>query len=639
VPIDWRSIVAVGVIAGDLRPRTISRFAGVTHATAERALAEAGAAGILVDGVIPGPEATRLVDDLPAEVTAGIHTEIAIHLIGQGPAFLLRALDHAQAAGDDASIEEIAATAEQAGRMSLSVADYESARRLLALADESGSGDAPADRARRLGLQGTALEGLGLVPQARDVIARGFDLAELAGENALAADLAVAYAFPTDWYAGDLRAAALLQRAGALPQDEGHSIAIDAARAVVEMRIPVDPDPRHQTAWVTRASVAQPIADDALARSGAADPYTRLLALLSWRTTHRAPRFLARRREVSSEAVDLAQALRLPGRQIDAALMLAIDSLESGDRPQYERALGVLRWVAERDGNPRLKWHAFTAAAGAAHMDDDLETADEHRRSAEHFGAAIDSPGWLGASAIFTAQRIIALGDLDAMRATLAWEGMAGVVNPIGRSTIALFRALTGDPVGAEADLRFVMRALDEESSLLLTAARAVEAAVLLDVPDVVDELTAVLAPFADHIAVDANGWWCGGPVALGLALLAHAAGDSELAASRLAEAHATARRMADIRSLARIDALRSSSPDPVPFAPTPTPVGSADVLTERELEVLSLLVDGATNPEIARALSYSPSTIRNDVTSIYRKLGVRNRPEAAARARALGLA
>lgn len=50
------------------------------------------------------------------------------------------------------------------------------------------------------------------------------------------------------------------------------------------------------------------------------------------------------------------------------------------------------------------------------------------------------------------------------------------------------------------------------------------------------------------------------------------------------------------------------------------------------------MLVAGASNPEIGRALAFSPSTNRNDITVIYRKLGVRSRAEAAARAMAFGI-
>jgi DNA-binding NarL/FixJ family response regulator len=60
--------------------------------------------------------------------------------------------------------------------------------------------------------------------------------------------------------------------------------------------------------------------------------------------------------------------------------------------------------------------------------------------------------------------------------------------------------------------------------------------------------------------------------------------------------------------------------------------------LSERELEVLTLLVAGRSNKEIARELVVSVGTIKTHTNNIYRKLGVRNRAEAIARARGLHL-
>lgn len=58
--------------------------------------------------------------------------------------------------------------------------------------------------------------------------------------------------------------------------------------------------------------------------------------------------------------------------------------------------------------------------------------------------------------------------------------------------------------------------------------------------------------------------------------------------------------------------------------------------LSRRELEVLSHLVEGRTNQEIAEALFVSPNTVKTHVSNIYRKLDVERRAQAVARAKEL---
>jgi LuxR family transcriptional regulator, maltose regulon positive regulatory protein len=60
--------------------------------------------------------------------------------------------------------------------------------------------------------------------------------------------------------------------------------------------------------------------------------------------------------------------------------------------------------------------------------------------------------------------------------------------------------------------------------------------------------------------------------------------------------------------------------------------------LSERELEVLHLLARGDSNQEIAEVLVIALDTVKRHVTHIFEKLGVHNRVQAVARARALGL-
>ncbi len=65
-----------------------------------------------------------------------------------------------------------------------------------------------------------------------------------------------------------------------------------------------------------------------------------------------------------------------------------------------------------------------------------------------------------------------------------------------------------------------------------------------------------------------------------------------------------------------------------------PMPDGSIDVagLTGREREVLRLLVNGPSNPELARDFAITVNTVENHLRSIYAKLEVTSRGQAIAR-------
>ena len=60
--------------------------------------------------------------------------------------------------------------------------------------------------------------------------------------------------------------------------------------------------------------------------------------------------------------------------------------------------------------------------------------------------------------------------------------------------------------------------------------------------------------------------------------------------------------------------------------------------LTDREAEILRHVAQGQSNKEIARALDLQEKTIKHYMTNILQKLQVRNRVEAALKARDLGL-
>lgn len=60
--------------------------------------------------------------------------------------------------------------------------------------------------------------------------------------------------------------------------------------------------------------------------------------------------------------------------------------------------------------------------------------------------------------------------------------------------------------------------------------------------------------------------------------------------------------------------------------------------LTEREREVLALIVDGKSNAQIANLLVLSPKTVSNHISNIFSKLQVVDRAQAVFRAKQAGL-
>jgi LuxR family maltose regulon positive regulatory protein len=72
----------------------------------------------------------------------------------------------------------------------------------------------------------------------------------------------------------------------------------------------------------------------------------------------------------------------------------------------------------------------------------------------------------------------------------------------------------------------------------------------------------------------------------------------------------------------------RSSLPDEALIEP----------LTNREIEILMILAKGVSNSEIAESLHISPETVKRHLSTIYRKLDVKNRHQAVASAKSIGI-
>ena len=102
-------------------------------------------------------------------------------------------------------------------------------------------------------------------------------------------------------------------------------------------------------------------------------------------------------------------------------------------------------------------------------------------------------------------------------------------------------------------------------------------------------------------------------------------------------------------RSAAEIvEAIRRIGAGEDVFDAPPVPAGGAAAtshgqpthqrLTGREQEVLQLVAAGLTNAEIAAELRLSPNTVKEHASSMFRKLGARNRADAVVRAQRLGV-
>jgi DNA-binding NarL/FixJ family response regulator len=90
------------------------------------------------------------------------------------------------------------------------------------------------------------------------------------------------------------------------------------------------------------------------------------------------------------------------------------------------------------------------------------------------------------------------------------------------------------------------------------------------------------------------------------------------------------------------VETLVAALGDLQPAAEPPSaarPVASlSEPLTERELEVLALVAEGASNQDIARTLVVSLATVKTHINHIFGKLDAESRVQVVARARALGL-
>lgn len=123
---------------------------------------------------------------------------------------------------------------------------------------------------------------------------------------------------------------------------------------------------------------------------------------------------------------------------------------------------------------------------------------------------------------------------------------------------------------------------------------------------------------------------------------------DSDSQILRAVEAGAAGYLLKDAPIETLFAAVRSAVSGGSPLAPSvaarlmhrlaPVPVGGAEALSGRELEVVALVARGASNKEIAHQLHISEATIKTHLAHIFEKLGVADRTSAVTRAIERGL-
>ncbi|CAN5641638.1 hypothetical protein BH23CHL2_BH23CHL2_21930 [soil metagenome] len=208
---------------------------------------------------------------------------------------------------------------------------------------------------------------------------------------------------------------------------------------------------------------------------------------------------------------------------------------------------------------------------------------------------------------------------LEANDRLLAWSGAV-----LGRSENqrlwARYHLLDGDP---DATRRHAIRALEHASDprqplALLAAHRFLGQLDTLDgrfteaeahLQKALDLATACEAPFERALTL------------LELARLLDAQHQPDEARQILAEVRAICEPLKAQPTLDQVAALEAALTD----QPAETPFG----LTPRELDVLRIVAEGLTDPEVAEQLFVSPRTVSSHLTSVYAKLGVSSRAAA----------
>jgi DNA-binding CsgD family transcriptional regulator len=385
---------------------------------------------------------------------------------------------------------------------------------------------------------------------------------------------------------------------------------------------------------------------------------------------------------ITTEAVGLAEqigdrALALRGRGLRR-----IDLLELGDLAGYDADLAAAERAAEELRQLRYRWPLPLAHATRALLAGRFAQAEELMEqglvAGRRAGDQALEPYYIGVFATLRLMQGRISEPIELYReANARFPAMA-----VFRAGVAVALAETGHADQARAELGPLvagdLAAVPRDPTWSFTLAMLALACYHLGESGTAIKLYPLLEPYADrNIVTGRVGAICAGPAAyfLGLlnltrslpeqalirfqqaaalagrmqarpmmamsregqarALLAlDRPGDRQQAISLLDEVTFTAQALG-VRGLGERAATLRTAAIAAPRAPAAWPAG----LTGREVEVLRLIAAGQSNRAIAQALFISPNTVLHHVSSIFAKVGVANRAEAAAYAIRQGLA
>lgn len=626
---EHREALARWTMAAGLTRSQFCEATDMPREVLDAAITAAVTAGLIESPLAGADEVSSTVREvmhasLTPSVKAHTHLLIGQALLRWYPRAVIEAARHLERATGLVPVEQLVDVLNQATDLALASYAYEEADRCAALADALSPG--VDGRARRLLQRSRALRGQARWTEADELAREAASLAGQCGEADLMAQAAVELAIPADWRVGSPTTQRLLDDALAARPSPAWQVHVLAALAHQRLLAPRSHDAAHRWSWQFQPDVAAAVADEALTRARRLDDDDALIAaLLAWRSVHRQPEHRERRRDISSEALSLAVRRRDTTAMVQAAVRVAVDELESGDREGFEHAVVVARWAADQAADARLVWRAHLLQATRAMLDGDLEALERAKVQAVNAGRLADAPGRDAAELVLD-RHVLALSHGWSVVASMAPDANWPVVHhPLGVAggAEALARAGRGDR--ARALLRRLRWPADANTSMLLVSALAGRAAVLCGDTDTGKAVLPTLVEYADHVAVDPEALWVEGPVALVGAQVAQLLGDEDLARDLLVRAELCNRTLDCARTASVLADFRRQGDRRMQ-------------LPHREHTVLRLLADGLGNAQIAQVLNFSVSTIRRETTSLYQRLGVANRAAAVAKAHELGL-